>query len=133
MQVYVFKNIRYASPPVGPLRFAKPIKPTLNRTLSDGSYGPQCIQSLQIQQIPEIDLAGLLNLGDSFSVLAPLLGAIQPLIVDLGMTGSVDTLVAKIRPYLAPGGALSGYTGTIGDLLEALSGVVGAGQGEDCK
>jgi hypothetical protein len=111
----------------------KPQQPELNQTLSDGSYGPQCIQSLQIQQIPSIDLAGLLNLGDSPSVLAPLLNDIQPLIVDLGNAGSVDTLVNKIRPYLAPGGLLSGYSGTIGDLLEALAGVLGAGQAEDCK
>jgi hypothetical protein len=40
-------------------------------------------------------------------------------------------LFSEIRPYLASGGALSGYTGTIGGLLDALSGVTGAGQGED--
>ncbi|KAK3939102.1 putative esterase and lipase [Diplogelasinospora grovesii] len=39
---YTFKNIRFAAPPVGSLRWAKPAPPTVNTTLQDGSYGPQC-------------------------------------------------------------------------------------------
>ena len=43
--IYTFKNIRFAAPPVGDLRFAAPAPPELNSTVSDGSYGPQCIQT----------------------------------------------------------------------------------------
>ncbi|KAF1990527.1 alpha/beta-hydrolase [Aulographum hederae CBS 113979] len=43
--IFCFKNIRYGAPPVGELRFAKPQKPERNGTLSDGGYGPSCIQS----------------------------------------------------------------------------------------
>ncbi|KAF1989966.1 alpha/beta-hydrolase [Aulographum hederae CBS 113979] len=43
--VYCFKNIRFGRNPVGDLRFAKPAKPEYNATVSDGSYGPECIQS----------------------------------------------------------------------------------------
>lgn len=44
-QIYTFKNIRFAQAPVGDLRWAKPAAPLFNATLSDGSYGPQCIQA----------------------------------------------------------------------------------------
>jgi len=44
--VYVFKNIRFGAPPVGDLRFRKPSLPSKNTTVSDGSYGPQCVQTL---------------------------------------------------------------------------------------
>ncbi|KAK4190954.1 putative esterase and lipase [Podospora australis] len=43
--LYVFRNIRFAQPPVGNLRWAKPLPPLVNTTLQDGSYGPKCIQS----------------------------------------------------------------------------------------
>ncbi|OIW24387.1 alpha/beta-hydrolase [Coniochaeta ligniaria NRRL 30616] len=42
---YTFKNIRYAAPPVGNLRWAKPAPPLVNTTLQDGSYGHACVQS----------------------------------------------------------------------------------------
>ena len=42
---YIFRNIRYAAPPVGELRWAKPAPPPVNATLQDGSYGPKCVQS----------------------------------------------------------------------------------------
>jgi hypothetical protein len=42
---YTFKNIRYAAPPVGGLRWAKPAPPLQNSTLQDGSYGHSCVQS----------------------------------------------------------------------------------------
>ncbi|KAF2663439.1 alpha/beta-hydrolase [Microthyrium microscopicum] len=45
-QVYVFKNIRFAAPPVGSLRFAKPAPPANNKTLQTGEYGPACPQVL---------------------------------------------------------------------------------------
>lgn len=43
--IYTFKNVRFAAPPVGDLRFAAPAPPAFNDTVSDGSYGPQCIQT----------------------------------------------------------------------------------------
>ncbi|KAF9640900.1 hypothetical protein BFW01_g12706 [Lasiodiplodia theobromae] len=45
MQFYTFKNIPYAAPPVGPLRWREPQPPVVNTTLIDGSYGPSCIQT----------------------------------------------------------------------------------------
>lgn len=42
---YKFSNIRYAAPPVGDLRWAKPAPPLKNKTLQDGSYGHSCVQT----------------------------------------------------------------------------------------
>ncbi|GME65394.1 Major intrinsic protein [Neofusicoccum parvum] len=44
--IYIFKNIPFAAPPTGENRFAKPQPPLQNDTLSDGSYGPNCVQFL---------------------------------------------------------------------------------------
>ena len=41
----MFKNIRYAAPPTGDLRWAKPAAPTPESGIQDGSYGPICIQA----------------------------------------------------------------------------------------
>ncbi|QDS73147.1 hypothetical protein FKW77_001884 [Venturia effusa] len=130
--VYVFKNIRFAAPPTGRARFLPPQTPKLNQTISDGSYGPQCIQSFAIQQIPELDLTGILSLGDSYGLGKYLLDALKPIILRLGQTGTVDELVEFIRPLLGPGGPLSEFPGTIGDIIEGLSGVLGLGSQEDC-
>lgn len=43
--IYVFKNIRFAAPPVGNLRWAKPAPPAQQSGIQDGSYGPICIQA----------------------------------------------------------------------------------------
>ncbi|KAL8788912.1 MAG: hypothetical protein Q9213_001435 [Squamulea squamosa] len=43
--IYVFKNIRFAAPPVGNLRWAKPAPPAPESGIQDGSYGPTCIQA----------------------------------------------------------------------------------------
>ena len=45
MQIYTFKNIRFAAPPVGDLRWAKPAPPATETEIQDGSYGPICIQA----------------------------------------------------------------------------------------
>ena len=45
MQIYTFKNIRFAAPPVGDLRWAKPAAPETETGIQDGSYGPICIQA----------------------------------------------------------------------------------------
>ncbi|KAK2731253.1 hypothetical protein FQN55_004898 [Onygenales sp. PD_40] len=44
--IYHFNNIRFAAPPVGDLRFAKPAPPELTPGIQDGKYGPACIQEL---------------------------------------------------------------------------------------
>jgi hypothetical protein len=126
----VFKNIRFGAPPIGRGRFLPPQPPFMKNTVADGSYGPQCLQSFAIAQIPEIDLAGILNLGDRLGLGKYLLDALKPIILRLGKTGSVDELVAFIKPLLGPGGPLSDFPGTVGDLIEGLSGVLGLGASE---
>jgi carboxylesterase type B len=44
---YDFSNIRYAAPPLGPLRFVAPLPPPENRSagIQDGSYGNVCPQA----------------------------------------------------------------------------------------
>ena len=42
---YIFKNIRFAAPPVGDLRWAKPAPPQKNTTIQDGTYGNKCVQA----------------------------------------------------------------------------------------
>ncbi|KAL3461200.1 Alpha/Beta hydrolase protein [Aspergillus heterothallicus] len=41
--VYTFRNIRYAAPPIGDLRWAKPAPPEFVGGIQDGSYGHNCI------------------------------------------------------------------------------------------
>ncbi|CAL8578603.1 hypothetical protein XPA_004372 [Xanthoria parietina] len=43
--IYTFKNIRFAAPPVGDLRWAKPAPPQQESEIQDGSYGPICRQA----------------------------------------------------------------------------------------
>lgn len=46
LQTYNFSNIRFAQPPVGDLRFAKPAPPTgINPYIQDGSQGAICPSS----------------------------------------------------------------------------------------
>lgn len=45
LQIYTFKNIRFAAPPLGDLRWAKPAPPETETETQDGSYGPICIQA----------------------------------------------------------------------------------------
>ena len=45
IKIYLFKNIRFAAPPVGDLRWAKPAPPAKETTVQDGSYGPICVQA----------------------------------------------------------------------------------------
>jgi carboxylesterase type B len=42
----VFKNIRFAAPPTGNLRWEKPAPPPVQTGIQDGSYGFICTQSL---------------------------------------------------------------------------------------
>jgi Carboxylesterase family len=43
--VYIFRNIRYAAPPVGNLRWAPPQDPYIESRVQDGSKGGSCFQS----------------------------------------------------------------------------------------
>ena len=43
--VYVFENIRFAAPPVGKLRWQKPVPPEKEPGIQNGTYGPRCVQS----------------------------------------------------------------------------------------
>lgn len=49
LQTYNFSNIRFAQPPVGDLRFAKPAPPTgINPDIQDGSQGAICPPSAPV-------------------------------------------------------------------------------------
>jgi carboxylesterase type B len=58
IQIYAFKNIRFAAPPVGNLRFAKPAPPIRNDTLQTGEYGGSCAQS-----VPKSLITGIIGEG----------------------------------------------------------------------
>jgi carboxylesterase type B len=44
-KTYVFKNIRFAAPPLGKLRWAKPAAPLKQDGIQDGSDGKICTQA----------------------------------------------------------------------------------------
>ncbi|KAK6503168.1 hypothetical protein TWF481_008201 [Arthrobotrys musiformis] len=44
--LYVFKNIRFAAPPTGPLRWAKPAPPIKQDGIQTGNVGYQCMQAV---------------------------------------------------------------------------------------
>jgi len=46
---YTFRNVRYAAPPVGSLRFARPQPPQPVQGIQDGSIGNVCPQDLGSQ------------------------------------------------------------------------------------
>ena len=41
---YIFRNVRFAAPPLGELRWASPAEPQNETGVQDGTYGPSCFQ-----------------------------------------------------------------------------------------
>ncbi|KAH7108817.1 carboxylesterase family protein, partial [Dactylonectria macrodidyma] len=52
---YTFRNIRYAAPPVGLLRFVPPKPPGHVEGVQNGSYGPHCLQAQADGRPPTTD------------------------------------------------------------------------------
>lgn len=48
LQTYVFKNVRFAAPPLGELRWAKPAPPPKTEAIQDGKEGRACTQSSRL-------------------------------------------------------------------------------------
>ncbi|KAL1387620.1 Alpha/Beta hydrolase protein [Phyllosticta capitalensis] len=44
-RLYIFRNIPFAAPPTGQLRWRPPQPPVQNSTVIDGNYGPRCVQT----------------------------------------------------------------------------------------
>ncbi|KAK3384514.1 Alpha/Beta hydrolase protein [Lasiosphaeria ovina] len=94
--IYVFKNIRFAAPPVGNLRWAKPAPPSNNATVQDGSYGPKCVQSA----VSGMSVVGTGNSSPIGAAINQFLGGIP---VPLFSGGSEDCLFLDVY---VPGKAL---------------------------
>ncbi|QDS70471.1 hypothetical protein FKW77_009992 [Venturia effusa] len=82
--VYTFKNIRYAAPPVGNLRWAKPAPPTSNETLQTGEVGGTCWQSLSPQMLVTTLSGGVGGTGGSGS--SGVLGLITSFLASMAAT-----------------------------------------------
>jgi len=93
---YVFRNVRFAAPPVGNLRWAKPAPPQPNSTLHDGSYGPKCVQSA----VSGLNLVGPGNTSPVGAAINQFLGGIP---VPLFQGGDEDCLFLDLY---VPGKAL---------------------------
>ncbi|MCJ1379135.1 hypothetical protein MMC17_002235 [Xylographa soralifera] len=94
--IYKWSNIRFAAPPVGELRWAKPAPAPKNSTLQDGSYGSKC---------PQAAIKGLNVLGDgSDSPLGTAVDSIvDQILAPVMMGGSEDCLFLDIY---VPGAAV---------------------------
>ena len=107
--MYIFRNIRFAAPPVGKLRFAKPAEPEVNSTLQDGKYGPSCIGA----GLKALAAAGAGITGQSSSSLTGALGGLDTSSIDpssplaglLGLNAAEDCLFLDLY---VPSKALSG-------------------------
>ncbi|KAI0169237.1 alpha/beta-hydrolase [Hypoxylon sp. FL1284] len=94
--IYTFKNIRFAAPPVGDLRWAKPAPPLNESGVQDGSVGHSCVQAAP----NGLNLLGTGNQSPVGGAINQFLGGI-PLPVFSG--GSEDCLFLDVS---VPGEAL---------------------------
>ncbi|KAI1476230.1 alpha/beta-hydrolase [Daldinia eschscholtzii] len=99
--IYTFKNVRYAAPPVGDLRWAKPAAPLNQSGIQDGSTGHSCIQAAP----NGLNLLGTGNQSPIGGAINQFLGGI-PLPIFSG--GSEDCLFLDIWYAYS----LYGYVGT---------------------
>ncbi|CAK7222974.1 hypothetical protein SCUCBS95973_005017 [Sporothrix curviconia] len=94
--IYTFSNIRYAAPPVGNLRWAKPAPPLKNTTLQDGSYGHACVQAA-------VDHFNVVGSGNGYPLGAAVNQFISGIPVPRFNTGDEDCLFLDVY---VPGKAL---------------------------
>src|SRR5277367_224309 len=75
-QIYKFQNIRFAAPPVGDLRWAKPAPPPTQSGIVDGSVGNKCPQAA----IKGLNLVGTADNSAIAAVIDAFIGdVIEPL------------------------------------------------------
>ncbi|KAK1148709.1 hypothetical protein N8T08_008594 [Aspergillus melleus] len=87
--VYVFRNVRYAAPPLGELRWSKPAPPKFVSGVQDGSYGHNCIPA----QIPDqFFMPGVENLTKN--------SAEDCLFLDVYIPGKVFTQRQELVPVV---------------------------------
>ncbi|KAF2421100.1 alpha/beta-hydrolase [Tothia fuscella] len=107
--IYLFKNIRFATPPVGDLRFAKPAPPIRNDTIQTGAYGNTCVQS-NAKPFATNEAAPKPGTGLDFTgLLSSFLGWLSPTL-DLGLLqgGSSSGEDCLFLDLYVPGKALNG-------------------------
>jgi carboxylesterase type B len=95
-QIYKFKNIRFAAPPIGDLRWAKPAPPPTQSSIVDGSVGNKC---------PQAPIKGLNVLGttDNSPIASVLDTLINDVIEPLFSGGAEDCLFLDV---FVPGSAV---------------------------
>jgi carboxylesterase type B len=96
MQIYKFQNIRFAAPPVGDLRWAKPAPPPTQSSIVDGSVGNKCPQSA----IKGLNVVGT---ADNSPIAAVLDAFIDDVIEPLFSGGEEDCLFLDV---FVPGSAV---------------------------
>jgi carboxylesterase type B len=96
MQIYKFKNIRFAAPPVGDLRWAKPAPPPTQSGIVDGSVGNKCPQAA----IKGLNLVGT---GDNSPIASVIDNFIDTVIQPLFSGGTEDCLFLDV---FVPGSAV---------------------------